>query len=864
MAYVLKDCFSEVELKDGYCVNALNKEISYLLSFDADRLLTGFRETAGLDTKGAKRYGGWENMLIGGHTMGHYLSAMAQAYANKGVSAANKEKIRDIVTYIINELLVCQENSKGKAGFIFGATMVDDDGKRVDGGACGINVEAQFDRVEKGRTNIITESWVPWYTMHKLFAGIIAVYELMGGNSSHDVACTDESGFENYNQNDQNDQNKNRFNNTNTAFSEKTLRLLKGLGDWVWNRASKWSEETRRTVVSIEYGGMNDVLYELYAITGEEKYCLAGDKFDEPFLYDKVASGDKDVLNNHHANTTIPKFIGAMNRYVRVHGKTVDGRLRDETAYLDYARKFWDMVVERHTYVTGGNSEWEHFGPDYILNGERTACNNETCNVYNMLKLSRGLFMLTLDKKYLDYYENAFYNSILSSQNPESGMTTYFQPMATGYFKTYGEPFTKFWCCTGSGMENFTKLSDSLYFYKDSDIYVNMYFNSELILEQQNLKLTVNTDMPFAGRVRIGLESLDGNGSLGDLKLHLRLPDWAVDAEKTAFTLKPAQSSPVFENKFEIKVTKDWAVTGGNFKNGDEVMFDLKMELKAMGLPDDDRVFALKYGPLVLSAGLGSEEMSTTITGVDVTVPARKLGGRDIIVLPEGATREEFVNDPEKYFEMIKPLKPAVDDPSAASGLFAYNTEKGTDGKLVFAPHFLKYRERYGIYFSYLTVDEARKAAKEGSFGDGDTVDTVMPGYGQYENDELHDMKECDTVSVTSGATYRIAKAGGAFSYRMAVEKGRKNRISMMLRLCDNRKPLKVTADGVVLHDAALSYRGTDQYYKFELELPADVVSQAEHVSANGEEYDVIRVAFSGTKDADSAAVCDFVKVLAF
>ena len=831
---------NEVELRDRYCVNALNKEIRYLTSFDADKLLAGFRETAGLDTKGAKRYGGWENMLIGGHTLGHYLSAMAQAYANAGVPDADKEKIFQTVSYIVEELLVCQENSRGEKGFIFGATFVDENGKRCESlmseEGRAVNVEAQFDRVEKGKTNIITESWVPWYTMHKLFAGLIAVYELMG---SVGPVNGEDTG----------------------KLTADTLRLLKGLGDWTFNRTGKWSEETRRTVVSIEYGGMNDVLYELFAITGDERHCLAGDKFDEPFLYDKVASGAKDVLNNHHANTTIPKFIGAMNRYVAVNGKTVGGVLRDETRYLEYAKAFWDMVVERHTYITGGNSEWEHFGPDHILNGERTACNNETCNVYNMLKLSRGLFMITGEKKYLDYYENTFCNSILSSQNPETGMTTYFQPMATGYFKTYGEPFTKFWCCTGSGMENFTKLNDSLFFCEDSAVYVNMYFGSVLTSERHNLRLTVETGLPYDGKVSILLEAPDENRPIACSKLYLRLPDWAVDPDRTAFTIKPVKEPAPFEpERYDLKITEDWAVIEGDLSNCRTITFEFEMKLKAVGLPDDDKVFALKYGPMVLSADLGRENMGTTITGVDVTVPARKLENCDVIVLPDGVGREEFVKDPEEY--VVRRHRNMLWGTGGDDGDIPEFTSP--DEKLVFSPHFLRYQDRYGIYFYYLTEKEAKRAAEEGRLGDGKTVDTVMPGYGQYENDELHAMREINTESVTSGATYRIAKAGGAFSYRIAVEKGKKNHLSMMLRLCDNRKPLKITADGVELFNAVLAYRGTDQYYKMEFEIPEYIVSGAEHVIANGEEYDVIRIAFSGTAEADSAAVCDYIKMVSF
>ena len=586
----------EVTVLDGYCVNALEKEIRYLTSFDPDRLLAGFRETAGLDTKNAVRYGGWEKMLIGGHTMGHYLSAMAQAYANPGVSAEDKEKILGLLTYICDELLKCQNHSAGKPGFLFGAAMTGEGG-----------VEAQFDRVEKGQTNIITESWVPWYTMHKLLAGLVSVWEYVR--------------------------------------LESALETAKGIGDWTYNRASGWTEQVHKTVLSIEYGGMNDALYELFACTGIEKYAEAAGYFDDEELFGLIAGGGKDVLNNRHANTTIPKFLGALNRYVTVHGKMMDGRKRDESRFFEYAAAFWDMVVERHTYITGGNSEWEHFGADYVLNGERTACNNETCNVHNMLKLTRGLFMITGEKKYADYYENAFYNTILSSQDPSTGMTTYFQPMANGYFKTYSEPFTKFWCCTGTGMENFTKLNDSIYFHGEDErkrIYVNMYLTSLIEAEEYGISLKLEADLPYDEKVALEITAKEESA---DVDLCFRIPDWLDKGKKPGRFILMKNGQAV-----ECEETCGYALLRGPFETQDVISFVLPMTVRACGLPDDERVFGFKYGPVVLSSDLGDERMDTTVTGVDVTVPARRIPGREYITLPEGASRQDFVTDTQRFF----------------------------------------------------------------------------------------------------------------------------------------------------------------------------------------------------------------------
>ena len=412
---------SDITLKDAYLVNASEKETEYLLSIDADRLLAGFRETAGLDMKGKKRCAGWEDSLIGGHTMGHYLTACVQAYEYAGTSAENRKKLFKIIEYIAKTLKECQDATG--TGFIFGSTVLDAE-----------NVEKQFDNVEKGLTDINTEAWVPWYTMHKIFEGLLSVESMKDENAKDVASCA--------------------------------LETVSALGDWVYGRTSGWGAETHKTVLSTEYGGMNDVLYDLYILTGKEEHKKAAESFDETELFEKVlnAKPGDDVLNNIHANTTIPKFMGALKGYVAD---------RSKTEYLEYAKAFWTLVTEHHSYVTGGNSEWEHFGRDNILDAERTNANCETCNAYNMLKLTKLLFMITGEQKYAEWYENTFINSILSSQNPETGMTTYFQPMASGYFKVFSSPEENFWCCTGTGMENFSKLGESFYFKKGNTLIVD-------------------------------------------------------------------------------------------------------------------------------------------------------------------------------------------------------------------------------------------------------------------------------------------------------------------------------------------------------------------------------------------------------
>lgn len=792
---------SQVQLTDSYLTNAQDKDIEYLLSLDSDKLLAGFRETAGLDMNGAVRYSGWENSLIGGHTMGHYLTAMAQAVQSLPEADTRRAQVVEKLNYIIDELKKCQDNIG--TGYIFGATLTDKS-----------NIYLQFDNVEKGQTNITTQAWVPWYTMHKILAGLVDTYKYTG--------------------------------------NETALIVAKGLGNWVYDRTSAWSAATRNTVLSIEYGGMNDCLYELYSVTGEEKYAVAAHQFDEDTLFKSVASGNANVLNNKHANTTIPKFLGALNRYVTTDGKTINGETVDASEYLEYAEKFFDMVNERHTYITGDNSEWEHFGADNILDAERTNCNCETCNAYNMLKLAKALYMITGDSKYTDFYENTFYNTILSSQNPDTGMTTYFQPMATGYFKVYSTETNSFWCCTGSGMENFTKLGGAIYYKNDNMVVVSGYFSSVLTDNEKNIKLTQEADIPSDDTVKITVNTLDGTETVGT-SVALRLPSWlAEDA-----TVQVNGSDAVTENKSGYAIVS-------NLKNGDVITITLPMDVKAYNLPDGESTYGFKYGPIVLSAKLGTEKMDTTFTGVSVIIPAAKLiedkyisDGSDTVSVTSGTVADFISSINDNLVKKDGELEWTLDN---------------TDANLTFVPHYSQHTERYGIYFNYVSNTGAINASKYISQKaqdrlDASKTDTVQPGYGQYENDDLHSMKEEGNGSVgdTSDGTSRYAKAGGSFTYTMKVSEGEDNYLQMYFRKADNDKTVKITVGDSVVYDEVLNYSGDDEEYMVRIPVEESVIKAAVYEKEDNTEeksgkVKVVDVKLeSGKADEDSARVCSFI-----
>ncbi len=238
-------------------------------------------------------------------------------------------------------------------------------------------------------------------------------------------------------------------------------------------------------------------MYELYKLTGDTRYRDAAHRFDDPKLYQEILSGKPNALNQRHANATIPKFVGALNRYIALKQVETNVSPEDEK-YLEYAEGFWSLVVEKHAFITGGVSDMEHFKADNSLDAVRTQCNCESCCAHNMLKLSRELFKITGEKKYADYYENTMRNAIMGAVNTADGSATYFTPMATGYYKVFGDPDpakNQFWCCTGSGMENYTKLGDSIYFYGEDALVLNQYVDSRVTWDEKQIQVVQKSDV---------------------------------------------------------------------------------------------------------------------------------------------------------------------------------------------------------------------------------------------------------------------------------------------------------------------------------------------------------------------------------
>lgn len=816
-----------VEVTDAYYDKALEMDAENLLKLDADRLLAGFRETAmyasgETDTtkikgymKNKERYGGgWENSLIGGHTLGHYMSAVAQGVVNPGLSKEDQGKLKARLEEIVNALAECQEKTAGTdyEGYIFGATL--------PGSTFKNDVDLQFDNVEKGLANISSQAWVPWYTMHKILAGLTDAYEIAG--------------------------------------NEKALEVANKLATWISKRANGWTTATQNTVLGIEYGGMNDALYQLYKVTdadNKEEFLKAAHQFDETSLFETVLKDTSNCLNNKHANTTIPKFLGALCRY----------EVTGETKYLQYAEAFWEMVLKKHTYITGGNSENEHFGADNVLDAERTRVNNETCNTYNMLKLSRRLFVITGEKKYADYYENTLINAIMSSQNHETGLTMYFQPMETGYHKVFGTLETNFWCCTGSGMENFTKLQDSIYFKKKGLVVVNQYLASKVTGDGYTLEQT--GDLSKSDTMTFKL-----TGSI-DFNMKLRVPDWVKDGKITVKFGETEYEGEVSDGYFTI--AKD------DIKDGGEFTVKLPMEVTASNLPDGENTYAFKYGPFVLSAKLGKSKQSTGSHGVAVTVPASKAVTNDTIGIRNADTVQEFIENINE--NLVK-----------AEGSMDF-TLKGTNFSYPFTTHYNQDEENYGIYWTYYIDEDGRGseevlAEKTANRIEHTTIDEMAQvGRGQYESRFLvsEDGSKTDgmveegegSVGEDAPNLTRKANADGAFGYKMIVSEGEDNYLLLTYAKADDGKSIRITVGDTVITEEVLNSKNAEidnvtlaeadkeDYYQVKYKISADVIKDnvtdlQVYEEGKAVTKKVITVMFAGKDKAESAKICKSVTLM--
>jgi DUF1680 family protein len=530
---------ADVDLAESPFLHAQRMTEAYLLRLQPDRMLHNFRVNAGLKPK-APVYGGWESeptwadINCHGHTLGHYLSACALAWRS-----THDRRFKQRVDYIAAELAECQKASGSGlvCAFPKGPALV-----------------AAHIRGEK-------ISGVPWYTLHKVFAGLRDGALLADSATSRDV--------------------------------------LIRLADWAVVATRPLSDEQFEAMLNTEHGGMNEVLADLYFMTGNTDYRTLAQRFSHKAILEPL-SRERDQLDGLHANTQIPKIIG----FERVHEATGDA------AYRKAASFFWQTVAHTRSFATGGHGDWEHFFPMAEFDAHVfSAKGSETCCQHNMLKLTRALFLQDPRADYADYYERTLYNGILASQDPDSGMVTYFQGARPGYMKLYHTPEDSFWCCTGTGMENHVKYRDSIYFHDHKTLYVNLFIPSSVRWTEQGATLAQTTAFPESPSTSLRWALKRPT----ELTLKLRHPRWSRTATVLVNGVQVARST---SPSSYVALARTW-------RDGDQVELRLEMHAAIDRAPAAPDIVAFTYGPLVLAGALGRDGLAP---GADIVVNERKYG----------------------------------------------------------------------------------------------------------------------------------------------------------------------------------------------------------------------------------------------
>jgi uncharacterized protein len=521
---------SQVRLRAGAALDAMNTNRRHLMAYDSDRLLHMFRVTAGLASS-AEPLGGWEapNNELRGHFTGHYLSACALLWAHTG-----DEAIKSRADGIVVELAKCQA--------------------AIGNGYLSAFPEELFDRLRAGKP-----AWAPFYTIHKIMAGLLDMHLLAGNRQAFEV--------------------------------------LEGLANWTARWIQPINDDHMARILEREYGGMNELFYNLAAIKDEERWRQVAQRFNRERIFEPLAAG-RDELQGLHVNTTIPQVIGAARGY----------EITGSTSLHDCAEYFWQTVTQRRAYCTGGTSNGESWnGAPGKLAGELSGYTQECCVTYNMQKLTRHLFTWTADPSAADYYERAYYNGILGVQHPRDGNKLYYVPLQSGYWKLFGTPMHDFWCCTGSMAESFAKLGDSIYFHDDAGIYVNLFIPSEVTWREKGLRLIQETAFPEQETVTLIVRA----DKPVRTQLRIRVPYWSTGG-----------SASLNGKRLDGFATpSSYFVMDRTWRDGDRLEVRLPMRLHAAPMPDDPTVQAVMYGPLVLAGKLGTAGLSADNLRAEPTKP---------------------------------------------------------------------------------------------------------------------------------------------------------------------------------------------------------------------------------------------------
>lgn len=712
--------------------------LDYLLGVEVDRLLAPEYEVHKLTPpNNAKRYAGWEtqtgNKTLAGHSLGHWMSAAAAMVRENG-----NEELLNRLNYAVDKLNELQEATG--SGYI---------------GGCGIET---FNKAFAGVPNW-TEGgyWVPWYGVHKIYQGLIDAY----------------------------------YYTDNPA----ALEAAKKFADWAVEGTSKLTYSQMQAMISVEYGGMNEVFAELYEITGDEKYLETARRFTQDSLLTPLSQG-RDNLSGKHANTQIPKIIGAAKLYEL-----------DSEQYKDYGtacKNFWNYVVNDRSYAIGGNAIAEHFeelGAETL--GIKTC---ESCNTYNMLRLTEHLFAWEHNREYMDYYETALYNHILGQQDPDTGSKEYFISMLPGHHRIYEEKYNSWWCCTGTGMENPARYTRNIYFEDGNDLYVNLYIPTVYTWEDKGITFRMETNYPYSEDVKFKVVSGEG-----DANIKFRIPSWCTNGFKVAAAGKTFTSESEY-----LSIDRRWSA-------GDEIDITVPMEITVYNQRAEGKI-VYKYGPIVLAEQLESV----------VGVPGVK----------EYNSRERDLDSVAVDVSYIvtngKELKDIVEPVDKDKLIFKMPASNSSDKKdIVLRPFYEIHHHFYNVYWDVdIESDVYEKALNKV------TIDRVEPD-GQ-QDEMAHNLigTNSNQGSFASGTkTYFWRDAYGSedasFSYNMNIDSSTKY---LFVRYWGSdaafteagktyNRDFDIYVDDVKISSQQLNANNPDSVFDVFYQIPAELMSGKDNIT---------------------------------
>ena len=684
----------DVTLLDGPFKHARDLNIEVLLKYDINRLLAPYRKEAGLPEK-AKCYPNWEG--LDGHVGGHYLSAMAINYAATGNAECKKR-----MDYMISELKACQDANVLK---------FPDWGVGYVG---GVPKSAElWAKIKKGEVGVIWSAWAPWYNIHKMYAGLRDAWLYVG-----------------------NEEAKNIF-----------LKFC----DWGINVTSSLSDAQMEDMLANEHGGMNEMFADAYQITDDKKYLTAAKRFSHKIFLDPLSEG-KDMLDNKHANTQIPKFIG----FERI------AELDNDEKYGKAGSNFWETVTTNRSLAFGGNSRREHFpSKESCIDFVNVNDGPESCNSYNMLKLTEDLFRIHPSAKYADYYERTIYNHILSSQHPEHGGYVYFTSARPRHYRVYSAPNEAMWCCVGTGMENHSKYNQFIYTHLKDTLYLNLFIASELNWKDKGVKIKEETNFPEEEQTKLTVT--EGTSSF---TLKVRYPAWvSKGALKISVNGKDVSYSALPSSY--ISIYRKW-------KKGDIVQITLPMRNTIEHLPNVPEYIALMHGPILLGAKTGTEDLKGLIA--DDSRWGQYAGGTYLPVDKAPILVEDDLQNIGTKLEPVKgkPLN------------FKLNVKMINPVELTLEPFYRIHDARYMMYWLALTnkgyktyVDSLSTIEKEKLAIEKRTIDYVATGEQQPETDHAM-QKENSGTGNNLNEFYREARGGGYFSYDLSTKS--ETNLSLLVR----------------------------------------------------------------------------------